>query len=339
MTKKIKDANGTVYVKKRSFYRRIWFWIIIVFLVLGGLGSLGSRNDDNSQTKSSRAAKSVNRVTQKNFQKISVSDTDGPTKQDVKKLFGKKADTTSSTNVDGTSGDEMIWNDVAGATIGSSIAISFVNNHAVSKSITGLKVQRPHKLTLGDFEMLENGMTKAQVKQLFGKPNGDTINNFGGQKAEIWEYTSDIAGKTGANFNVTFTSGIVSGKAQTSMNGKASKRIIKLAKSFNATSSTVDNDDQKSQSTASFESSQSVSANMISSANNNASAPAQDDQTAAANSLTDYVNQHGMSPTAQKVDQGMSVQNALASTPDDMKTSGEIQYQIGIQQGYIQPSD
>lgn len=50
-------------------------------------------------------------------------------------------------------------------------------------------------------------------------------------------------------------------------------------------------------------------------------------------SLTDFVNQYGMSPAAYKVQNGMSREEALQSTPDSQKTSGELQTQHRIEQG------
>ena len=41
--------------------------------------------------------------------------------------------------------------------------------------------------------------------------------------------------------------------------------------------------------------------------------------------LTGFVNKYGESPVAYKVDHGMSQKGALASTPDGMCSSGEIQ--------------
>lgn len=50
--------------------------------------------------------------------------------------------------------------------------------------------------------------------------------------------------------------------------------------------------------------------------------------------LTGFVAKYGMSPAAYKMQyEGMTERQALASTPDNMKTSGEIQlsYQLGIE--------
>lgn len=57
-----------------------------------------------------------------------------------------------------------------------------------------------------------------------------------------------------------------------------------------------------------------------------------------AGNLSDFVNRYGESPAAYMMDHyGMSQSQALNSVPDNMKSSGELQYQEGVRQGYIQP--
>ncbi|MYV04651.1 hypothetical protein [Furfurilactobacillus milii] len=53
------------------------------------------------------------------------------------------------------------------------------------------------------------------------------------------------------------------------------------------------------------------------------------------NTLTGFLNKYGESPAAYKIDHGMSVQQALNSTPDNMLSSGEIQDKAAMQQGYL----
>lgn len=43
------------------------------------------------------------------------------------------------------------------------------------------------------------------------------------------------------------------------------------------------------------------------------------------NTLTSFINTYGMTPSAYKMKQGMSAEDALKAVPDTMKTSGEIQ--------------
>ncbi|WP_143471844.1 hypothetical protein [Leuconostoc lactis] len=43
------------------------------------------------------------------------------------------------------------------------------------------------------------------------------------------------------------------------------------------------------------------------------------------NTLTGFINTYGVTPSAYKMKQGMSAEDALKAVPDTMKTSGEIQ--------------
>lgn len=56
-------------------------------------------------------------------------------------------------------------------------------------------------------------------------------------------------------------------------------------------------------------------------------------QPATANNLHDFVNRYGMSPAEYKVQHdGMTPQQALDATPDNMKTTGELQLQHSMEQ-------
>lgn len=57
-----------------------------------------------------------------------------------------------------------------------------------------------------------------------------------------------------------------------------------------------------------------------------------------ANNLSDFVNRYGVSPALWKMQHGMSAKDALLSTPENMRSSGENQDVTGIQQGYIDPN-
>lgn len=58
MAKKIKDENGNVYVKKKPFYKKIWFWVLVVIVVIGASGALGGGSDSSSSSSSATSAKS-----------------------------------------------------------------------------------------------------------------------------------------------------------------------------------------------------------------------------------------------------------------------------------------
>lgn len=57
MAKKIKDENGNTYVQKKPFYKRVWFWILVVIVVAVG-ASMGGKKDDGSKDSSLKASTS-----------------------------------------------------------------------------------------------------------------------------------------------------------------------------------------------------------------------------------------------------------------------------------------
>lgn len=60
----------------------------------------------------------------------------------------------------------------------------------------------------------------------------------------------------------------------------------------------------------------------------------QQNQNASTNNLQDFVAKYGMSPAAYKMEHGgMTAQQALEATPDNMKTTGELQTQHNMEQG------
>lgn len=58
MSKKIKDENGNVYVQKKPFYKRVWFWILAI-IVVGGIGSQIGGNSDKSNSSSDSSSAST----------------------------------------------------------------------------------------------------------------------------------------------------------------------------------------------------------------------------------------------------------------------------------------
>lgn len=52
MSKRIKDQNGNVYVKKKPFYRRFWFLLLVFILVVGVASQMGNDKKDTASSKS-----------------------------------------------------------------------------------------------------------------------------------------------------------------------------------------------------------------------------------------------------------------------------------------------
>lgn len=219
MAKKIKDENGNTYVQKKPFYKRVWFWILVVLVVIIGASAMDGKKGTGAKSapaSSKSSSTASNGITKSQWDKIKLSESDGDSVNSVKKDFGKPNSTSTST-VENVKADMYTWNRVANASLGGTVVVGFSDGHAISKSIANLKVSRSKKITLNDFNTIQNGQTKSQIESKFGKPNGYDISTIAGQTTEIWTYTSGIKGSAGANFNVTFTNDAVSGMTQSSM--------------------------------------------------------------------------------------------------------------------------
>lgn len=191
--------------KKKPVYKRVWFWLLAVVLIFIGFGTLGSKNSSSSNHSSTSQADS--KINQTNFDKIQLSETDGTSKDDVVAMFGKKPMSSSSQQIQGTSAEDYVW---SGGLLGKSVTIGFVNGHAVSKAIDSIEGTK--KISSDQFDAIQNGMTKDQVKDKLGKPSGTSISTIAGQSAEDWKYSGK--GDLGANLMITFSNGVVSGKSQ-----------------------------------------------------------------------------------------------------------------------------
>lgn len=61
MAKKIQGEDGKTYVEKKPFYKRVWFWVVIVILVFAIGGAMGSSsNGGTKENSSSSTAKKPN---------------------------------------------------------------------------------------------------------------------------------------------------------------------------------------------------------------------------------------------------------------------------------------
>lgn len=58
MAKQIKGEDGKVYVEKKPFYKRVWFWILVVLVIFIGSAVVSGGNDSSSSSSSSSSDKS-----------------------------------------------------------------------------------------------------------------------------------------------------------------------------------------------------------------------------------------------------------------------------------------
>ena len=200
---------------KKPFYKRWWFWLIVIILIVGGAGSAGSSkksssSSSSSSSKSSSSSQADSKITKANYDKITLSESSGTSQADVKALFGKKPESSSTTTVDNVKADAVTW---SGGLLGKTVTISFENDHAIAKAIDG--IDGADKITLDQYNEISNGMTEAQVKDKLGTPEAESESSVAGQTSKDLTYYGK--GSLGANAIITFTNGTVSGMTQTDL--------------------------------------------------------------------------------------------------------------------------
>jgi len=184
------DENG-----KKPFYRRNWFWIMIlsIFIVVSAttyVANYSYYKDKADQTtvsqrksKQQKIANNPSITTRYNSIKTGK---DGYSKDEVTKLLGEP---TLSQNIDLESQvDSSTWN-ITNNNNKITIQITFQKNKATSKSIQGLDIDRKKLLTLEDYDKLQNGDNYNRVLNVLGDP--DNFSDSNGVKTLTYE--SDLA--------------------------------------------------------------------------------------------------------------------------------------------------
>lgn len=228
------NAEGTrrSYKAKKPFYKRVWFWVlavIVIFIVGGSLGGKDNSNATNNAGKTtnvnsekSESTKNDNsgKITRSQFDSIKIGDLmnnaqGGDTLDSLKRKFGKP-ESTSSDTTNGVKTDVVTWTNVAGE-FGANVMVSFTDNHAYDKNLTGFKLSRKQTIKLSDFDAFSNGTKYSDFTAKWGQPDYYNESLISGSTTIVAGYTSGVKGGLGANFNVTFTNGALSGKTQSGM--------------------------------------------------------------------------------------------------------------------------
>lgn len=219
MSKKIKEENGNVYVVKKPFYKRVWFWVLAILAIIVIAGTIGGGSDPDTSSASESKSSSNNKVITQNtefrkaFDNIAVGDLmshgdGGTTLSDVEKSLGKPS-TTSTQDVQGVQIKNYVWSKG-----GVSITVEFNGDKAVSKGITGFKFSRASKFTLDAYNSLADGSTYEDVVSKYGEPDGVHEMIIGGNKTVTATW---VTGTKGGTITLSFTNDNLTSKAQSGL--------------------------------------------------------------------------------------------------------------------------
>lgn len=181
-----------------------------------GASTSSQSSSSSKSTTTSVSSKSTNKVNESNFNKIKIG-SNGSTIKQVQALFGKKASQTSEVQVSGTTAKNYTWSGLEGGNTVSGISVAFANGKAVQKTITGKKVTRSKKISQADFEKVQTGMSKSQVKKQLGEPDTFSYAVINGQSIDVFSYTTGVKGDVGANAMFTFNNDAVTTKSQSGL--------------------------------------------------------------------------------------------------------------------------
>lgn len=181
-----------------------------------GASTSSQSSSSSKSTATSASSKSTNKVNESNFDKIKIG-SNGSTIKQVQDLFGKKASQTSEVQVGGTTAKNYTWSGLEGGNTVSGISVAFANGKAVQKTITGKKVVRSKKISQADFEKVQTGMSKSQVKKLLGDPDTFSYAVINGQSIDVFSYTTGVKGDIGANATFTFNNDSMTTKSQSGL--------------------------------------------------------------------------------------------------------------------------
>lgn len=219
MTKKIKKENENVYVAKKPFYKRVWFWVLAILAIIVIGGAIGGGSDPDTTSTSENSSSSNNKaITQNNafrkvFDNITVGDLmnhgdGGTTLNDVEKALGKPS-ATSTTTIQGIETKNYIW-----SKSGVSLTVVFNGDQAVSKHITGFKFSRASKFTLDAYNSLVDGAAYEDVVSKYGEPDGLSEMIIGGNKNVTATWAT---GTKGGTITLEFTNDSLVSKAQSGL--------------------------------------------------------------------------------------------------------------------------
>lgn len=207
--------------ERKPFYRRNWFWIMIVsiFVVVSATTYISNymyyqgKADSTSVKKpkiNNKIENNPSLVAKYNSIKTGKS---GYSKDAVTKLLGQP---TTMEQVDVNNQiDDLIWNGYDNSHQ-ITIKITFTKNKATAKSIQGLDIDRKKLLTMEDYDKLQEGDSYNKVIKILGDPDEYSHNNG----VKTLTYESDISEadpSQTASIQIEITNNVIAYKSQTNL--------------------------------------------------------------------------------------------------------------------------
>lgn len=220
MSKRIVGEDGKTYVQKKPFYKRVWFWILAIIIVILVGSSIGGQNKTSGAKKTStaqskKASKNKINVSQQTFDDLKVGDlaSNGKGGTSYSDVIGKlgKPTTTSQSSVQGQTVEMSAWNNIGGAftTISLSFGGEGDSRALSSKSITRAKdVLSSKKISQTDYDSIttDGTMKLDELINKFGNPSMTTVTSIMNTETKtiIW---TNVNSSLGSSMSLTVSGG------------------------------------------------------------------------------------------------------------------------------------
>ena len=166
MTKKIKDENGNVYVKKTPFYKKWWFILLVVLIAYGavtkGKGSITSNNSTSNSTATQTTSSTEQATNDKNGKTAVSEESKSDEKKSVAQAMPKIGEVTKVGDVEYIVNSKSISQNVGGeygkTANGSYLILNVTVKNSGKKSIT----------VTNDFFKLLKGDTEYETDSVAG---------------------------------------------------------------------------------------------------------------------------------------------------------------------------
>ena len=166
MSKKIKDENGNVYVKKTPFYEKWWFILLVVLIAYGtvtkGGGSITSNNSTSNSTATQTTSSTEQATNDKNGKTAVSEESKSDEKKSVAQAIPKIGEVTKVGDVEYIVNSKSISQNVGGeygkTANGSYLILNVTVKNSGKKSIT----------VTNDFFKLLKGDTEYETDSLAG---------------------------------------------------------------------------------------------------------------------------------------------------------------------------
>lgn len=182
--------------RKKRIYKRWWFWLIIIGIVLAVAGSLGIKRNTDKVPESSEDMK----ITYDNFISIKL----GSSYEDVADLLGE-GEKKNTSEVVGTKTVTYTWK---GEEL-SSITVTVQNDLVTVKTQTGLGDSK-NNVSKEQYDELQEGMSYEAVTSVIGKGVLLSQSRIMNSVAEKYIWTN----KDMSVVTLNFTDGVLSTKTQ-----------------------------------------------------------------------------------------------------------------------------